>query len=43
MVAKSIIAGLLAVLAVFLFGGTASAAKTHDASQLSKAKKSCRC
>jgi hypothetical protein len=38
--AKSIIAGLLAVLAVFLFEGTASAAKPNDAPQLSKAKKS---
>jgi len=38
--AKSAIAGLLAVLAIFFFEGTASAAKSTNASQLSKAKKS---
>jgi hypothetical protein len=40
MAAKSIMAGLLAVLAVFLFEGAANAAKPNDASQLVKAKKS---
>jgi hypothetical protein len=38
--AKSIIAGLLAALTIFFFEGTASATKAHDASQLSKAKRS---
>jgi hypothetical protein len=38
--AKSIIAGLLAALAIFFFEGTAGAAKPNDAPQLSKAKKS---
>jgi hypothetical protein len=40
MVAKSIIASLLAILAVFLLEGTAGATKAHDATQLAKAKKS---
>jgi len=38
--AKSIMAGLLAVLAVFLFEATASAAGTRNAAELAKAKKS---
>jgi hypothetical protein len=38
--AKSIIAGLLAVLAIFSLEGTAGAAKSTNASQLSRAKKS---
>jgi hypothetical protein len=40
MVARSVTAGLLAVLALVFFAGTASAAKPQNAAQLSKAKKS---
>ena len=40
MVAKSILAGLLAILAIVLFEAAASATRAHDAPQLSEAKKS---
>jgi hypothetical protein len=40
LVAKTVIAGVLAALSVLLFGGTASPATSHTATQLSKAKKS---